>query len=58
MRNSNILYQVFTGFCLLTIMALGWVMYRVAKIARCSDPIFLWMLAFLELALLTEILFF
>lgn len=43
--------------CLLTLIVLMFVTYKVFKIVRFSDPVFLLMLVFLQFSLLAEIIF-
>lgn len=58
LNDLSVSYEVLTAICALTVFALCFVVARVVRVAKCSDPIFVIMLVCLQLALVSNVLFY
>jgi len=57
-KASLITYHCIQALCVATSLLFSYITYRVVKISKCSDPIFIIMLTLLQLSLVANILFF
>ena len=57
-KATLITYHCIQALCVATCLLFSYITYRVIKISKCSDPIFIMMLILLQLSLIANILFF
>lgn len=57
-KPTLITYHTLSALCVATCLLFSYITYRVVKISKCSDPIFIIMLILLQLSLVANILFF
>lgn len=57
-RPTLITYHILSALCVATFLLFSYITFRVVKISRCSDPIFIIMLVLLQLSLVANLVFF
>jgi len=57
-KATLITYHCIQALCVATCLLFSYITYRVVKVSKCSDPIFIIMLILLQLSLIANILFF